>query len=772
MGVSAGDRQQVPLSEREIEVLEGLSSGATDREIAQQLHLSVNTVKWYNRQIYGKLGVGGREEAASRARELGLLEAETERPRLRTLSLQGGMPGLAPSSFVGRTDETEELRQLLSHNRLVTVVGSPGVGKTRLALQVVAAEERRFDQGATVVNLAPVRDPSRLAETIAEGLGVGKEPGVPIADSLIRTLRDRQRLLLLDNFEHLTDAAPFVADLLARAPHLQILVTSRERLNLYGEQVYPLEPLALEDAVRLFYLRSRALEPKFDNNEEERGTIERLCEQLDGLPLAIELAASRVQLLPPTAILDRLRDRLDALKGSARDRPERHQTLRAALDWGYDLLTPDERHLFCCLGVFVDGSSLEAVEAVTAGKLAGGLLDALESLRSKSLIWQQPTIAEAPRFFMLETIRTYAVEQLEKSGEAEGVRDRHAEHFAALAERAEPYLRQSHEKSTAWRHRLTAEWRNIETAFGWSMERERPTLALRLLVGLQDHLTYAFPGRSLGWTERALELSGEVRPLLRARAIKTLGILNHWTGNYEEALELGWVAAKELREHNDWEGTAWALSYVGSSLTALGDYDRAEEILHESLELFERLGARYGLAFLHNSLGELMRIQGENQKAWEAYRESERICVEGGIELGPRWLNLAATARLVDKRQFAIEYLTEALEESQQRGMTTMLSMSLAAVAGLARYSHPLEAARLMGASAKMREDIGFDLEPVDRPQYEGDLQDLRVRLEEATFDSAWSEGRSMAAKDAVATAFKLAADLAAGGGGNEPVRS
>lgn len=752
-----------PLSERELQILEELKAGASDREIASNLHLSINTVKWHNRQIYSKLQVRGREEAAARAHEMGLLGTEAEQPRIKALVTKSGMSTLALSAFVGRTAETEELGQLLRSNRLVTVTGSAGVGKTRLALRVASAEVERFEDGAVVVSLAPLKDPDRLAEAIAEAVEVNKGHEEPAADSLLRFLRGRQLLLVLDNFEHITGAAPFVADVLAKCPRLHILITSRERLSLYGEQVYPLDPLGQEDAVQLFYLRARSLEPKFDPNEEQRLTIERLCQQLDGLPLAVELAAARIPLLPPAVILERLKNRLDALKGGALDRPERHQTLRMALDWGYELLDADEKHLFGCLAVFANGGSLEAVQAVCGSGLSTDYLDVLESLGSKSLIWQQASNSGEPRIFMLETVRAYAEEQLETSGRGDSVRRRHTEHFVELAERAEPSLRQSHQDSLSWRHRLNAEWENLEAAFQWSMRNEHSELALRMIVALQDHVMFTYPLKAQQWAERALALGGQLPAGLHARAVKTAGVMNFWTGDVERSLELGRQAIRELQELDDREGLAWAYCYTGSALTALGEYGRAQEVLQESLGLFGELEAEYGLAFVHNSLGELMRIQGQHKQAWEAYSKSLQICLDEGIEPGPRWLNLAATARLVDKDQLAIEYVREALKESQERRMTTMLSMSLAAVAGLARASDAVDAVRLMGATAKMGEEIGFEFEPVDQPQYEADLTDLRSRLEEEAFESAWLDGRAMRVEEAVGLASRLAAELADG---------
>src|SRR2546421_1954004 len=386
--------------------------------------------------------------------------------------------------LIGREREVAAVCALLSRPevRLVTLTGTGGVGKTRLALGGAAAS-RDFADGICFVALAGLTDPGLVASTIAQALGVREQGGRPLLDRLKDHLRDRQLLLLLDNFEQVVSAAPVVAELLATAPRLQVLVTSRASLHLSGEHEFVVPPLSLPDlrdlpppdrliqygAIRLFVERAQAVQSAFALTAENDTPIAAICLQVDGLPLAIELAAGRSKLFSPQPLLPRLKSRLKLLVGGARDRPLRQQTLRGTIAWSYDLLEEDEKRLFRRLAVFVGGCTLEAAEAVcnAPGDLEEDVVDAVARLVDKSLLRQETQADGEPRLLMLETIREYALECLKASGEVEALRRQHAIFFLRLSEEAEPKIR-SAEQST-WRKRLEVEQDNLRAALRWTL---------------------------------------------------------------------------------------------------------------------------------------------------------------------------------------------------------------------------------------------------------------------------------------------------------------
>ena len=369
------------------------------------------------------------------------------------------MPRALPAPahpLVGRRNELSELVSLLSDGRrLVTITGSGGTGKSRLALEVAGQLLDRFEREVAFVELAPVRDPALVASTLAQTLELTEQPGQAIEDTLRARLSQRPSLLVLDNFEHLLDAAPFVADLLQTAEPLRVLVASRSPLHLSGEQEYPLEPLEVEEAAALFASRARAVDPRFDAAPDDE-LMREICRRLDCLPLALELAAARVKLLSPQTLLDRLVPRLPLLTGGARDLPERQRTLRATIDWSYDLLTAKEQQLFRRLAVFAGGATLESAEEVCDADL-----ETLFSLVDRSLIRRRER-RDVTCFWMLETVREYALEQLEASGEAEDTQARHAAHFADFVRRAVPELDRS--AGRHWLERARHELDNLRAS--------------------------------------------------------------------------------------------------------------------------------------------------------------------------------------------------------------------------------------------------------------------------------------------------------------------
>jgi predicted ATPase/DNA-binding CsgD family transcriptional regulator len=490
------------LSEREKEIVARLSSGLSDQQIADDLYLSLNTVKWYNRQIYSKLGVSSRTQAIARAQKLGILDSDVLRSPLQIAKTN--LPTTI-SPFIGRNREIAEVKQLVRTHHLLTLTGIAGTGKTRLALRVAEEILDEFSDGVWFVDLAPLTDHTLVAKAISTSLGVFEQPGEPLPDTLTRALAQREMLLLIDNFEHVIQAASLVSQLLSASPHLKILTTSRQSLRLSGEQEYLVPPLELpvtdsltvqtllnSEAGALFVQRAQMTLHHFEISNDNAPAIAQICTRLGGLPLAIELAAARCKMLAPQALLERLEGMgvgspLHALTGGLRDSPPRHRTLRDALMWSYDLLDKDEKTLFARLAIFRGGRSLEAIEAVCGEGLAIDVFDGLTSLVDKNLVQHKEARGGEPRFVLLEMIHEYAYEKLATAGEVERIRKRHAEYFVALVERAEPELRLG--RYDYWCQRFELELDNIRAVLEWSLSDGEVELGVRL-AGALDPFWY------------------------------------------------------------------------------------------------------------------------------------------------------------------------------------------------------------------------------------------------------------------------------------------
>lgn len=431
------------LTPRERDILVLMADDLSNADIAERLVIAPGTIKWYVKQIYSKLDVHSREEAIARAGELNLT-APTPMQDLPPMNL----PAQA-TALVGRRQDIQTITQLLQRDsvRLLTLIGTPGIGKTRLSLEVAQRMISQFPDGVFFVPLAPIADPDLVPDAVVKALGIQHSEQHSTDTTLQNFLRRKRMLLILDNFEHVLTAAPLVSVLLTEAAGLKVIVTSREPLRIYGEQEYPVPTLSLPDAhddqtvmanceaVTLFVQRAQAVKPDFELTPDNLNTIVDICARLDALPLAIELSAARIKLYSPRALLERLEQRLSALTGGARDLPERHQTLRAAIAWSYDLLSEGEKQLFRRMGVFAGGWTLEALEAVSTNPsldpLPIDVFEGLEMLVNKSLVQQRESESGEPRFYMLETIREYALEKLNESPAAGAVRHAHSQYYLA-----------------------------------------------------------------------------------------------------------------------------------------------------------------------------------------------------------------------------------------------------------------------------------------------------------------------------------------------------
>jgi predicted ATPase/DNA-binding CsgD family transcriptional regulator len=600
-----------PLTGREQDVLDLLAQGKSNRELAEALVLSLNTVKWYARQVYAKLGVANREEAVARARALRLLADEASaRPR-HNLPLQ-------LTSFVGRERELAEVRRLLSASRLVTLTGAGGCGKTRLALEAARTSLDHYPDGVWTVQLASLSDAALVPQAVAAVFDVRESEDRSLVSLLQSYLRNRKLLLLLDNCEHLVEAAAQLAEaLLTHCPKLQILATSREPLAISGEAVWLVPALALpqlgerprpetlmnSDAIRLFVERAAAALPTFSLSEENAPAVEQVCRRLDGIPLALELAAARVKLLRVEQIADRLDDRFRLLAGGSRTALPRHQTLQALIEWSYELLAPAEQRMLRYLSVFAGGFTLDAVEAICATDEAGDTLALLAQLVNKSLLVAERERGRETRYHLLETIRHYALEKMQPAGEAGRVRARHLHFFLRLAETAEPLLHSG--EQLVWLDRLEAEHDNLRAALAWSLEEEPGHVesGVRLATALVPFwIVHAHLWEGRRWLDPALESRENVTLPVRAQLLCHAGRL--WTEQWvtdptallEESLDL-------YRQLGDKAGMGRSLCWLGwCALRFRQDAAAAQSRWEEGLALAEQVDDRPLLTWLHHGL--------------------------------------------------------------------------------------------------------------------------------------------------------------------------
>src|SRR5438034_1544036 len=490
-----------------------------------------------------------------------------EFPPLKTLN-QSNLP-VQPTPLIGRSRELADVLELVASHRLVTLTGPGGTGKTRLGLQAAAELVDGFRDGVWFVALASLRDANLVLPTIAQTLGV-REP-----QTAGEYLRTRETLLVLDNLERLLDSVPELAELLRLAPGLKVLVTSRASLRISGEQEFLVPPLEDEEAVALFADRARALKPTAVLGD----AVGEICRRLDNLPLAIELAAARIKLLTPESLLPRLERRLPLLTAGARDAPERQRTLRATIEWSFELLDPAEQELFLRLSVFAGGWDLEAAEAVCSAEL-----EILGSLVDKSLIR-----GNDDRFLMLATIREFATEELESSGDAPAVRRRHAEHYLALAEAAEPEILGG--AQVEWMVRLERERNNFRAALDWAFEQGAAEIALRLIGALRRAwVARGYLAETRAWLEQALAADGAAMPAVRAKTLYGFGRVALVQGDYERALPSLQESASLFREHGDARGLAFALADLGWIAAAQGVHERARSLGEQSLAVARAAG--------------------------------------------------------------------------------------------------------------------------------------------------------------------------------------
>jgi predicted ATPase len=685
-------------------------------------------------------------------------------------SVPHNLPGDLTPLF-GRERELAEAESALRRGRLLTLTGPGGIGKTRLAVQLAERVLDLFRDGVFFVALAPLSDSDLLIITIVEALGVRQLPTAAGVESLSAHLRDRQVLLVLDNFEQLVTSAPLIIELLNASPGTKALVTSRTRLNVTGERELVVPPLALPDpkhivsadallrypASALFCARARSVNPQFELSEQNVRVVAEICTRLEGLPLAIELAAGRSKLLPPPVLLRRLESRLSVLSGGARDLPLKQQTMRGAIAWSYDLLSEAEKAVFRRVSVFVAGFTMDAAEAVCRqpNHASTDVLEALASLVDKSLLRSSSSTAgDEVRFDMLETIREYAQEQLGHDDDSVDVPRRHAEYHLRLAEQAEPFLVGPQE--AAWMDRVEAEHNNLRAALTWYLENDDSAEGAFRLGGallwfwfVQGHLA-----EGVTWLERVLKRTGAVPIPMRIKVLAGASFLAYVGGLLPRAREWATEGLALTRRDQSTSERIMLLSTRG--LIALGEekHDVARAVFKEGLRTAAQTRDKFALGLLFNVVGEWKRSTGDLDGARSAYERALALGNEVGsmVFQGVILSNLGAVALAQGDLEAAQVFHQEALRNAQRTHTAIGIATALEGLAGvLVAAEKPARAARLLGAASVVRETAGHPVEPPDRDAYERAIAIVRQGLGDGGFSAEWTHGRVMTQQEAVA---------------------
>jgi non-specific serine/threonine protein kinase len=687
--------------------------------------------------------------------------------------------------FVGRTADVAAVQDLLrsgySRTRLLTLTGPAGAGKTRLALEVAACllpdQARSFPDGIFFVDLSSIREPGLVLSAIAETLGIHGRRGPPLLECLKDWLGSKHLLLLLDNLEQVIEAGPLIAELLAAAPNLRVLATSREALRVYGEHEYPVSPLPLPDlekrpsagdlsdnaAVSLFVARARERKPGFALTEDNAAAVAEVCVRLDGLPLAIELAASRINALSPAAMLPRMANRLAFLNAGARNRPARHQTLRGAIDWSYDLLDEGEKALFASLGVFAGSCALPAIEAVCGSFCQGDAFDGLTSLLDKNLILRQEN-GDDPRYGLLVTVREYALERLAQAGLLAPARQRHADYYAGLARQARLAWRGP--QQATWMERLRVESDNLRAALAWSLDEsaddarvEGGAELIRALYHFWEARGRLSEGRM--WCARLLSRRGDLSLDLQIRMLIVAGWFAQIQGDYAAASTLYEEGLALARQTENPELLSLMLHSCGAAAGRQGDYARAEATLSEAIAIgreANRGAMTAELAAQLNNLSIVLKHLGQYERAAALLQESLDYKRAKGDRQGSAasLANMGNLALLRQDYAGADASFRESVALRQMLGDRKGMVSPLSGLAELAmRHGEPVRSVRLYGACNALRREFGFPIAPEARERYDQNVAALREQLGRADFEAAWAMGESMTMDQAVAYALR-----------------
>jgi predicted ATPase/class 3 adenylate cyclase len=706
--------------------------------------------------------------------QLMIEELPSDFPALKTLGNRPTNLPTQPNPLIGRESELRELTRLLRDDevRLLTLAGTGGTGKTRLALQIGAELLEEFRSGVFFVSLAPISDPELVIPTIAQTLSVREVPGEPLLNTLIAYLSEKQMLLVVDNLEQVVDAAPSLSKLVSAAPETKLLITSRARLRLAAEHTYEVPPLALpdptqmgldtlgeNDAIGLFVARAEAVNPEFVLTEENAADVIKICAQLDGLPLAIELAAARISVLTPQALLRRLDERLVVLTSGARDADQRQRTLRDTIEWSYDLLDLRQQALFARLSVFVGGCRFEAAKAVSDSHATvdTDVLDGLQSLVEMSMLRTRKDSDGEPRFWMLETIREYAAERLHERSETHALRRRHAEYFLRVAEQVEPQLTGA--QQAAGLELLECDLDNLRQALSTFVDTGEVELELRMIGALwRFWATRGDRSEGRARIEQALERDWPQPTRLREKALAGASRLAQFQNDGQAAERFSNERLAINQESENRAGIAATLVDLGILIANRGDTEKAKRLLRESRSISHELGETREEARAIGNLGALAWEEGDYEDAARFFGEAipllEKVEDVRGIAVSSNGVGRAAA--LLQRRADAIPYLRRSLVLAHTLGDQHEASLALEGLAMVAlQNDEPGRATQLLAQADALRRAVATFATPKEHEEFEHAVNVVRAQLEPAAFDLAWSRGTAMTQDEAVAYALQ-----------------
>jgi predicted ATPase/class 3 adenylate cyclase len=694
-----------------------------------------------------------------------------EFPPIRSIDTRPKHLPAQVTSFIGRSQELADISGLIARGRLVTLTGPGGSGKTRLAVAAADKLLPRFSDGVFFAPLAMIDDPARVPDAIASALELREAPDMPVLDVVREHLRDKSLLLVTDNFEHVMQGAGTLAGLLEGAPGLSVLATSRELLHLQGEVEFAVPPLpvpaaseALGDAasnpcVVLFAQRAAAVRGDFSLTEETTRIVAEICRRIDGLPLAVELAAARIRILSPAELLARLDIRLSELKGGARDLPERQRTLRATIDWSYDLLDAAEKRLFARLSAFAGGWERAGAEAICSQDLGIEVLDGLESLVDKSLVSRMAVADDGNRFLMLETIREYAHERLEASGEAATVRSMHAGFFRDLTESAEPHL--TGPESARWIAALTAEVPNLRAALHWAIDSGAPSdLECGLVTAGALWRFWQLTGilrEAADWFDQLLaQPGGEELPAARAKALRGAGGISYWRNDAAKSRAQYEASVALYRQLDDRAGTAAALNDLAYLPMMMGEAPLAMQLFTEARDLFKELDDSWNMALAEMNVANTNFFLGNHEEARSIIERVVPIIRERGDRF---WLTEAITGlgqleQLTGRNSAAREHFRESLQLALDAGTVPQVAMVLEPLSNVdTAEGHHRRAVRLWAAAQAIKERLGGGA-PAEIMQTVDPRPAAVEAIGEAAVAEAWDAGLRLTPEEAVAAAL------------------